>query len=69
MLEEGGKGGEGAPSSHCGKELWRKREMKRSEKDRDEAIRVEKKQPFIKKERDEEILVKKKKPLARCRER
>ena len=51
------------------KELWRKREMKRFEKDRDEAIRVKKKQPFIKKERDEEISVKKKKPLARCRER
>ena len=42
--------------------------MKRFEKDRDEAIRVKKKQPFIK-ERDEEISVKKKKPLARCRER
>lgn len=48
--------------------MWRKREMKRFEKDRDEAIRVKKKQPFIKKERDEEISVKKKKPSSRCRE-
>lgn len=50
------------------KELWRKREMKRFEKDRDEAIRVKKKQLFIKKERDEEISVKKKKPSSRCRD-